>query len=51
MLWKERTAVERTEVRAVSVELSTDTASAALGALGLNEECEGGLMPGLMEPQ
>jgi hypothetical protein len=51
MLWKERTAVERTEVSVVSFELSTDTASVALRALGLNEECEGGLMPGWMEPQ
>jgi hypothetical protein len=51
MLWKERAAVERTEVMVVSFELSTDNASAALGALGLNEECEGGLMPGWMESQ
>lgn len=51
MVWKEQTAVERTEVRVVDFELSTDTAGVALGAPGFNGECKGGFMPWWMEPQ
>lgn len=45
MLCDEKTAGEWMAVRVFSFELSADTASVDLEALGSNEECKGGLMP------